>query len=78
MVSPQGLAFHRDAFTLACADLPLPGGVDFAQRASDEDLGLSLRIIRQYGIMDDVFPCRMDLLFGTTSLRPELACRVVG
>lgn len=78
VVSPQGLAFHRDAFTLACADLPLPGGVDFAQRASDEDLGLSLRIIRQYGIMDDVFPCRMDLLFGTTSLRPELACRVVG
>ncbi len=78
VVTPQGLAFQRDCFTLACADLPLPGGVDFAQRASDDDLNLSIRIIRQYGIMDDVFPCRVDLLFGTTSLRPELGCRVGG
>lgn len=78
VVTPQGLAFYRDAFTLACADLPLPGGVDFAQRASDDDLGLSIRIIRQYGIMDDVFPCRVDLLFGTTSLRPQLATRAIG
>ena len=77
-VTPQNLAFHRDCFTLACADLPLPGGVDFAQRASDDDLSLSIRIVRQYGIMDDIFPCRIDLLFGTTSLRPELGVRLVG
>ncbi len=78
VVTPQGLAFHRDAFTLACADLPLPNGVDFAQRATDDDLGISMRVIRQYGIMNDVYPFRVDVLFGTTCLRPQLAARGIG
>jgi hypothetical protein len=42
-----------------------------AQRASDEDLGLSLRIIRQYNIMTDQYICRVDILFGCQLLRPE-------
>ena len=70
-VMPFMPAFHKDAITLACADLPLPGGVDMAQRASDEDLGLSLRIIRQYNIMTDQYICRVDILFGCQLLRPE-------
>jgi len=74
--TPQGLAFHRDAFTLACADLPLPGGVDMASRVSDPDLGLSIRLVRQYDISTDNFPCRLDILYGWSTLRPELACRI--
>lgn len=74
--TPQGMLFHPDAFTLACADLPLPGGVDNAARASDPDIGLSLRMIRQYSIMTDQWPCRVDVLFGVAALRPELACRI--
>jgi hypothetical protein len=76
-VSPQGLAFHRDWITLACADLPLPGGVDMAARVADRQLGLSLRMVRAYNISTDQFPCRLDLLYGWATLRPELACRVV-
>ena len=72
----QNLAFHRDAFTLVTADLPLPGGVDMASRVSDKDTGLSIRLIRQYNISNDQFPCRMDVLYGWACLRPELACRV--
>jgi hypothetical protein len=75
-VSPQGLAFHRDAFTLATVDLPLPRGIDMAARASDKQLGLSLRIVRDYNIDTDQFPCRIDILYGWACLRPELACRV--
>jgi len=70
----QNLAFHRDAFTLACADLPLPGGVDMASRVSAN--GLSIRMVRQYNISTDQFPCRLDILYGWAALRPELACRV--
>ena len=70
-VMPFMPAFHRDAITLACADLPLPGGTDMAQRASDDDLGISLRIIRDYNISTDQFPCRIDVLFGCKLLRPE-------
>ncbi len=74
--SPQGLAFHKDAFTLVTADLPLPGGVDKAARMSDKQLGISIRMIRAYDINSDRFPCRLDVLCGVATLRPELACRV--
>jgi hypothetical protein len=74
--TPQGLCFHRDAFCLATADLPKPGGTDMSGRASDEQLGLSIRIIRQYDINTDLWPCRLDILYGWAVLRPELACRV--
>ncbi len=74
--SPQGMAFHKDFITLACADLPLPGGVDMAARVSDRQLGLSIRMVRAYDISSDNFPCRLDVLYGWATLRPELACRV--
>jgi P22 coat protein - gene protein 5 len=74
--NPLGLAFHRDAFTLVTADLPLPKGTDMASRVSDKQLGMSLRIVRDYDITTDQFPCRIDVLYGWATLRPELACRV--
>lgn len=74
--SPQGIAFHRDAFCLSSADLPLPGGVDMAARVADKSLGLSIRMVRQYDITTDKWPCRLDILYGWDALRPELACRV--
>lgn len=78
VVSAQGLAFHRDAFTLVTADLPLPRGVDMAARVSDKQLGMSIRMVRAYDINLDRFPCRLDILYGWAVLRPELACRIQG
>ena len=75
-VSPQNIILHRNAETLACADLELPQGVVFAGRASDKDLGLSIRVCRQYTINNDSIPCRLDVLYGWAMLYPELACRV--
>jgi hypothetical protein len=75
-VTPQALGFHPDAFALATADLVLPEGVDMAARASDPDLGLAIRMVRQYDINTDKFPCRTDILFGAAALRPELAVRI--
>lgn len=74
--SPQALAFHKDAFAMGCADLPLPGGVDMAARVADKQLGLSIRLVRAYDINTDRFPTRTDVLYGWTTLYPELACRV--
>jgi hypothetical protein len=48
--SPQNIMMHRNAFTLAVADLELPDGVHFAGRASDKEIGLSMRVVRQYTI----------------------------
>jgi hypothetical protein len=75
-VAGEGLAFHKDAFVLATADLPLPGGVDMAARVSDKQLGMSMRMIRQYSISTDTWPCRLDILYGWAGLYPEWACRI--
>ena len=77
-VSPQNILMHRNAFTLACADLELPEGVHFAGRASDKEIGLSMRVVRQYTINNDSIPTRLDVLYGWAPLYPELACRIAG
>jgi len=74
--SPQNIMMHRNAFTLAVADLELPDGVHFAGRASDKEIGLSLRVVRQYTINNDSIPTRLDVLYGWAPLYPELACRI--
>ena len=76
VASPQNLMMHRNAFTLAVADLELPDGVHFAGRASDKEIGLSMRVVRQYTINNDSIPTRLDVLYGWAPLYPELACRI--
>jgi hypothetical protein len=78
VVSPAGLAFHRDAFVLGCADLILPQGVDMAARMSSKQTGVSVRAVRQYNISTDQIPCRFDVLYGWKTVYPELACRIQG
>ena len=73
---PNALAFHKDAFALGTADLILPQGVDMAGRASAD--GLSIRLVRQYDINSDQLPCRLDVLYGWSTVYPELAVRVSG
>ena len=75
-VSPQNIVMHKNAFTMAMADLELPEGVHFAGRASDKEIGLSMRVVRQYTINNDSIPTRVDVLYGWAPLYPELACRV--
>jgi hypothetical protein len=73
---PQNLIYHKDAITFATADLVLPTGVDMAARAVHN--GISLRIIRDYDINNDRMPCRIDVLYGFSTIRPQMACRLWG
>lgn len=68
------MVYHKDAFAFATADLVMPSGVDFAARENFE--GLSMRVIRQYDINADKFPCRLDIMYGYKAIRPEMACRI--
>lgn len=70
----QSLVYHPDFATFATADLVMPGGVDMASRASKD--GIAMRMVRQYDINNDVFPARIDVLWGCAALRPQLACRL--
>jgi hypothetical protein len=67
------MGYHKDAFAFATADLVMPKGVDFSAREVHD--GISLRIVRQYDINNDKFPCRLDILYGYKTIRPQLANR---
>ena len=73
---PQNLVYHKDAITFATADLLLPQGVDMAARAVHN--GISLRVVRQYDINNDRMPCRIDVLYGFSVIRPQMGVRLWG
>ncbi len=77
-VSPQSIAYHKTAFAAAFADLPLPRGVQDAARASDADIGMSMRMVTQYTINNDALPTRCDILYGWAGLYRNMAVRVAG
>lgn len=72
----QNLAFHRDAFIFATADL-----IDVSRYgawgAREVYDGISMRLARQYDINNDQIPARIDVLYGYVAPYPELACRLV-
>jgi hypothetical protein len=72
----QNLVYHKDAITFATADLLMPQGVDMASRQVHN--GISMRIVRQYDINNDRLPCRIDVLYGYSTIRPQMACRIFG
>ena len=72
----QNLVYCKDAITMATADLLLPQGVDMASRQVHN--GISMRIVRQYDINNDRMPCRIDVLYGYNTIRPQMAARIWG
>lgn len=76
MSYPQNMVYHKDAIVFATADLVMPQGVDMASRTVHN--GISLRIVRQYDINNDNLPCRVDVLYGYSTIRPQMAARIWG
>lgn len=74
-VYKPSLAFHKDAFAFATADLIMPEGVDWSAREVYD--GISMRIVRQYAISSDTMPCRLDVLYGYKTIRAQLAARIL-
>ena len=72
----QSLLFHPEAFAFVTADLidVSKFGAWGARQVMD---GISMRIARQYNISTDTIPCRIDVLYGYKTLRPQLAVRVI-
>jgi hypothetical protein len=73
----QHICYHKNAFTFVTADLEMPpaGTAEAFRKTID---GISMRIVRGYDIINDKIPCRIDILYGYKTIRPELACRVTG
>jgi len=70
----QSLAYHRDFATFVTADLPLMDDSHKCVRKTMD--GLSLRVWMASDIVNDRLLCRLDILYGFKTLRPEWACRL--
>lgn len=69
----NSLFFHKDAFTMATADLFLPPGGVAERKVMD---GISMRLWQQGEIINNMIPLRLDVLMGAMAQRPEWAVRV--
>lgn len=74
----QNYLFHRDAVALAMIDLELPETAPLKARASDPDSRLSLCITGQFDITEHTEIHRVDAVWGTKLIYPELAIRLYG
>ena len=72
----QNLVFHKNAFALVMADLEMPDGATFKARESQN--GFSIRVIKYYDGEMDEDKIRLDVLYGTKAIYPDLACRLSG
>lgn len=75
-ITPQGIAYHKEAFAFGMAPLVMPQGVHFAARSIDSQTGMSIRIVSQYDIKTDVFITRADILFGWVARNERWAVRI--
>lgn len=69
----QGLFFHRDAFTLVTVDLEMPNGVDWKARETMD--GVSMRLVRDWDIVNDAWVTRLDILPAYAVLYPDWAVK---
>jgi len=71
----QIIAFHRDAFTMATADLALPSGGAVGSNASMDNL--SARVLVGFDMADSEDIKRFDILFLAAALRPEWSSKIL-
>jgi len=73
---PQNLAFHENAIALVTVPLELPDSASFKARADWR--GYSIRVIKDYDVLNDEEIIRLDILFGVKVIYPELGVRIWG
>jgi hypothetical protein len=72
----MGLVYNKEAFALVMADLVLPRGLWISERINNAKLGVSIRMLKDHQIVDDVSPTRLDTAHGWGAIRQELASKV--
>lgn len=77
-ISPQNIAFHREAFAYAMFPMVRPEGVDDSAVLTDPETGISIRYVRQFQLGTDTFPARFDIAYALGPYNPEWACRIAG
>lgn len=76
VVTPQNIAFHKNAFRFCSVPLVMPDGLDMAAQESYK--GITVRVIRDYDVLKDRMIMRADILWGLALVRPEYASIITG
>lgn len=69
----QNMGFHKNALGCVMVPLALPDGCNFKARIQDE--GVSIRVLKQFSIIDDEDIIRLDIMWGTKAIYPDLGAR---
>ena len=72
----QNIAFHKNAITLATAQIDTPTEGAVSSRENFD--GISIRTVRQYNATSDETIYRFDILFGVKVQNAGFACRTTG
>ena len=70
------LAFHKNALGLCMVPLEMPASASWKAQMSEN--GYSIRVIRDYDVINDQEYIRFDVLYGVKVLNPFMACRIAG
>lgn len=73
---PISLAFHRNAIALATVPIHMPSTAPF--KAQQEFEGISIRVVADFDVKNDLEIYRFDILYGVEVLEPQAACRIIG
>lgn len=73
----NNFVYSKDAFSLACVRMDEPRGASYAKTMVDNETGLSIRMVEDYNVNDDVSTIRFDILYGWLC-NSEYAARIVG
>lgn len=73
---PQNMLFHENTFALVTVPLELPDGAAWKARETSD--GLSVRIVKDYDVDSDDDIVRVDILYGTKTIYPDLGARLWG
>ena len=68
------LLFQKGFAAVGFADLEMPSNVEGARDNFD---GISMRIVKDYSVVNDRTYTRLDVLYGKKVLRPQLGCRIL-
>jgi hypothetical protein len=74
---PQNLVYHPNAFALVTVPLEMPANV-WGARETDPELGISIRVVKDYDILYDEEIIRLDIMYGVKTLYPECCVRLWG
>lgn len=74
-VTPQGVAFWKNAIVMGFADLEQPKSGEY-ERIVDPDSGIAMRVWEASDILNDLHITRIDMLYGFKWVYPEMAVRI--